>query len=65
MYNGFVWQRGKEISGKEIYEKLKDRKILVRYFDKERLRPFVRITIGSMEQMEKLIEEIKNITEEI
>ncbi|MBO4539753.1 MAG: histidinol-phosphate transaminase, partial [Clostridia bacterium] len=61
----FLFAAHKEIPGKEIYEKLKSKKILVRYFDKDRLRPFVRITIGSMQQMEKLIEEIKNITEEI
>ena len=61
----FLFAAHKSISGKEIYEKLKSKKILVRYFDKDRLRPFVRITIGSMEQMEKLIEEIKNITEEV
>ena len=61
----FLFAAHKNIPGKEIYEKLKNKKILVRYFDKDRLRPFVRITIGSREQMEKLIAEIKNITEEV
>lgn len=60
----FLFAAHKSVTGKEVYEKLKNKKILVRYFDKDRLRPFVRITIGSKAQMEKMIEEIKNITEE-
>lgn len=60
----FLFAAHKTVAGKEIYERLKEKKILVRYFDKDRLRPFVRITIGSKEQMDKMITEIKNITEE-
>ncbi len=60
----FLFAAHKTVAGKEIYERLKEKKILVRYFDKDRLRSFVRITIGSKEQMDKMIAEIKNITEE-
>ena len=33
----------------------KEKGILVRYFNTERLSPFVRITIGSKDQMEALL----------
>ena len=38
-----------------VYDELKKRGILVRYFDKEGLREFVRITIGTVKQMQTLI----------
>ena len=38
-----------------VYDELKKRGILVRYFDKEGLREFVRITIGTEKQMQALI----------
>ena len=52
------------IDGKELYLTLKERGILVRHFDSERLTQYNRITIGSKEQMEALIAEIKKILEE-
>ena len=60
----FVFTKNKTISGKELYEKLKERRILVRYFDKERLRDYNRVTIGSREQMETLLAAVKEILEE-
>ena len=35
--------------------------VLVRWFDKDRIRDFVRITIGSKEQMEALAERIDQV----
>lgn len=52
----FVFAKCGKLSGAEYYKKLRERKILVRYFsDKERIRDFVRITIGSKEQMDALL----------
>ena len=44
-----------ERSGKELYEGLKARGVLVRYFDQPRLKPYVRITVGTREQMRTLM----------
>lgn len=40
----------------EVAQYLRDHKILVRYFNKPRINQFLRITIGTDEQMEKMIE---------
>jgi histidinol-phosphate aminotransferase len=49
------------ISGEELYEKLKERGILVRHFTGERIVEYNRITIGSKEEMQALVETIKII----
>lgn len=61
----FIFAKHKSISGKDIYIKLKEKGVLVRYFDKERLRDYTRITIGSKEQLEILICKIKENIEEL
>lgn len=60
----FIFVKTGKISGKELYLTLKSRGILVRHFDKELLTEYNRITIGSMEQMQILIDTIKDILEE-
>lgn len=60
----FVFAKKDGLSGKKMYEDLKSRGILIRRFDSERIKEYLRITIGSMEQMKKFIEVIKEIVEE-
>lgn len=43
------------LAAKEYYELLKECKILIRYFDNERIKDFVRITVGTDEQMTLLL----------
>jgi histidinol-phosphate aminotransferase len=57
----FVFARKEGVPGKEIYLKLKERGILVRNFDREKVRDFVRITIGTQEDMARLLQEMKSI----
>lgn len=57
----FIFTKNKKICGANLYTELRRRGILVRYFDKARLSDFVRITIGSREQMETLIKVIKEM----
>ncbi len=59
----FVFARSSRIDGEELYLKLKERGILVRHFTSERIKDFNRITIGTREQMETLVETINNILE--
>ncbi|HUM56295.1 MAG TPA: histidinol-phosphate transaminase [Bacillota bacterium] len=47
--------------GREYFEKLKEKKILVRYWDENFLRNWVRISIGTPGQMEKLLKATKEI----
>ncbi|RYZ95856.1 MAG: histidinol-phosphate transaminase, partial [Moraxellaceae bacterium] len=41
--------------------KLREQKVLVRYFSAPRINQFLRITIGSDDQMQRLIEVLKTI----
>lgn len=50
--------------GKWLYENLKAKGILVRHFEKPRIHPYIRITIGSSEQMEKFLCVINELTQE-
>ena len=49
-------------NAEKIYEELKARKILVRYFKKPLINSYLRISIGTKEEMEKLIKNIDQIT---
>ena len=46
---------------KEIFESLKQQKIFVRYFDKERINNYLRVTIGTEEEMKELIIKLRDI----
>jgi histidinol-phosphate aminotransferase len=60
----FFFARHPAVSGKDLYQALKQKGILVRHFNAERIIDYNRITVGTPEQMEKLIEAIKEILEE-
>lgn len=57
----FLFVRHPGIPGGYLYRKLKEAGILIRHFDSERIREFNRITIGSREQMQALVEGIDTI----
>ena len=60
----FVFATTDKIGGKNLYLRLKDKGILVRHFDKPRLREYNRITVGSRAQMDALLTAIKEILED-
>ena len=59
----FIFAKSQRIPGGELYRRLKENGILVRWFDADRIRDYVRITIGSMEQMEALVDQIGQLLE--
>ena len=59
--SNFIFASHPDYSAKTLYEELKNRGVLVRYFSKERIKDFVRITVGSKEQMQTALNEIKDI----
>ncbi len=54
-FANFVFAKHESLSGEHIYEKLREKGILVRHFGNEKICDFNRITIGTMEETEKLI----------
>ena len=60
----FLFVRNREISGGELYAALKERGILVRHFDKPRIADYLRITIGTKEQMDALISAVTSVLAE-
>ena len=60
----FVFARSPAIDGGALYQKLKARGVLVRHFTKPEIAQFNRITIGTKEQMDVLLANVRAILEE-
>ena len=63
--SNFVFASHNKVPGKYLYETLKDNGVLVRYFNKERIDNFLRITIGTDEEMSILNEKLELILNNI
>ena len=48
------------LTARQWFEQLRERKILVRWWDADRIRDFVRVSIGTDEEMEKFLEVSEN-----
>ena len=59
----FVFASPSKISAKELFERLKERRIFVRWWDKPRLREYLRISVGTDEEMRAFIDAVDDITE--
>ncbi len=59
--SNFVFAKHPDKDGREIYLELKARGILIRHFDKPLLCQYNRITIGTKEQMQALIDNLKEL----
>lgn len=58
----FIFASHRSIPGDALYKGLRQRGILVRHFTKDRIKDFVRITIGTQAQMESLCNALKEMT---
>ena len=52
----FVWIRPNGIAARSLFEQLRERRILIRYFEGERTGEYVRITVGTDAEIDKLLE---------
>ncbi|MEG0365195.1 MAG: histidinol-phosphate transaminase, partial [Coprobacillus sp.] len=57
----FIFVKHPDFDAEKIFLALREKGILVRYFKKPRIDQYLRITIGTQEEMEKLIKEVQNI----
>lgn len=59
--SNFIFASHKKVPAKEIFTKLKEQGIYVRYWDKSRINNHLRITIGTKENMDKVFEKLAEI----
>lgn len=52
----FIFAKSDKISGEDYYKKLKENGVLVRHFSNPLISDYVRITVGTRKQMDKLFE---------
>ncbi|MBE6958584.1 MAG: histidinol-phosphate transaminase [Ruminococcaceae bacterium] len=57
----FLFAKSDKIGGMELYLRLKEKGILVRHFEKNRICDYNRITIGSQKEMEAFIAAVEEI----
>lgn len=57
----FIFSTQPNYSGAEIFEYLKSKNIFVRYFNKPRINNYLRISIGTREEMQALVEALKKL----
>lgn len=60
-YGNFIFAAHEKVSAQEIFEKLKERHIYVRHWNRERIDNYLRITIGTDEQMDALFAALREI----
>lgn len=61
----FIFASHKSVLAKEIYQALREQDIYVRFWDKERINNCLRITIGTDEQMDCLIDFLKKYLQKV
>ena len=59
--SNFIFTTNPDVKAEFIFEELKKKNIFVRYFKKPRISEYLRITIGTDDEMNSLISELKNI----
>lgn len=59
----FVFAAKPGCDGGELYEKLRQKGVLVRHFSKDRIKDYLRITVGTVEQMNGLLDAIDEISD--
>lgn len=60
----FLFVRHPKYSGKDLFEFLKKQKIYVRFWGSKRIEDYLRITVGTREEMETLFTALKKYMEE-
>ena len=62
--SNFIFASHKSCPAEELFEKLKEKDIYVRYFNKPRIHNYLRITIGTDAEMDEFLSEVENYLKE-
>ena len=60
----FIFTRCNSIKGDDLYRRLKAKGVLVRHWNKPEIRDYVRVTIGSKEQMDIFLDRVRELLKE-
>lgn len=63
-YANFLFVSHKDCPGEKLFKALRERKIYVRYWNKPRIDDYLRITIGTEEQMDIMLSALREILSE-
>ena len=61
----FLFAKTDKIEGGELYKELKKRGVLVRHFSKEKISDYIRLPIGTKEQMDVFLSAVKEIISKV
>ena len=59
--SNFLFARHPQVDGWTLYRELKAKGVLVRHFAKTRTAPYIRVTIGTREEMDVFLKETKSV----
>ncbi|MCR5255440.1 MAG: histidinol-phosphate transaminase [Acetatifactor sp.] len=59
--SNFVFASHKTVDADQIYKKLREKNIFVRHWNKDRIRNYLRITIGTDEEMDRVVTALEEI----
>ena len=59
--SNFIFASHKSVSAKELFEALREEGIIVRYFNKPRIDNYLRISIGTDEEMNQVYTVLEEI----
>lgn len=57
----FLFCKSDRLTGADLYESLKKNGVLIRYFGKERIKDFVRITVGTEDEADILLSKLEEL----
>ena len=61
----FLFAKHPKVAGEKLFTALREEKILVRWFNQPRIKEYLRITVGTQEQMNQLMTALTTILEEV
>ncbi|NMM65576.1 histidinol-phosphate transaminase [Clostridium sp. P21] len=61
----FIFITHKNYAANDLFIKLREKSVLVRYFNKEKINNYLRVSIGSDEEMDFFIEKFQEIIDEV
>ncbi|GCF93491.1 histidinol-phosphate aminotransferase 1 [Enterococcus florum] len=64
-YCNFLFVRHPKVSGEALFLALREKNILVRWFNQPRTKDYLRISVGTQEQMEQLVKALQEILKEV